>query len=220
MNKKLINYLGLTGIISLLSYTTAVLVAPRAYPGYDWMSQAVSDLSAIGAPSRNLWAQLATPYDVCGIVCATCVCIFVSEHDAFSKLFRRGIYLFGLMNWVSSIGYGMFPLSEAGTGTGAFQDVMHVYVVTTLVVVLSIVSLSLLIVAGWKEKSVRNIGLWAAVALAMMFVGAIGKGIVPRQYFGIVERFSVFAAVGFNAVLGVHLSRGFTQSHKRSAGVS
>lgn len=29
--------------------------------------------------------------------------------------------------------------------------------------------------------------------------------IVPKEYFGIVERFSVFAATGFNAVLGVHL---------------
>ena len=34
-------------------------------------------------------------------------------------------------------------------------------------------------------------------------------GIVPPQYFGIVERFSVFVAVGFNAVLGWYLFNGF-----------
>jgi len=39
--------------------------------------------------------------------------------------------------------------------------------------------------------------------------GAAGKGAVPPQYFGIVERFSVFAAVGFNAVCGIYLFRGF-----------
>ena len=43
----------------------------------------------------------------------------------------------------------------------------------------------------------------------LMMVGSIGTGIVPPQYFGIVERFSVFAAVGFNAVLGWYLFNGF-----------
>lgn len=28
---------------------------------------------------------------------------------------------------------------------------------------------------------------------------------VPKAYFGVVERFSVFADTGFNAVLGIHL---------------
>ena len=36
-----------------------------------------------------------------------------------------------------------------------------------------------------------------------------GTGIAPPQVFGIVERFSVFAAVGFNAVLGLYLFHGF-----------
>jgi len=36
-----------------------VIFAPFAYPGYDWMSQAVSDLSATNAPSHALWHQLS-----------------------------------------------------------------------------------------------------------------------------------------------------------------
>ncbi len=39
----------------------------------------------------------------------------------------------------------------------------------------------------------------------MMLVGAMGMKIVPAEYFGVVERFSVFAATGFNAALGLHL---------------
>lgn len=41
----------------------------------------------------------------------------------------------------------------------------------------------------------------------MMMVGALGMNIVPKEYFGIVERFSVFVATGFQAVLGMHLYR-------------
>ena len=85
---------------------------------------------------------------------------------------------------------------------------MHI-AVTAAVVVLSIASLVLLIVAGCREQRVRGLGVWAAVALAMMLLGSIGTGAVPPQYFGLAERFSVFAAVGFNAVLGWHLFRGF-----------
>ena len=54
MNKRLINWLGLTGLLAFISYTAAVIIAPSAFPGYNWMEQAVSDLSAETAPSRML----------------------------------------------------------------------------------------------------------------------------------------------------------------------
>ena len=83
-------------------------------------------------------------------------------------------------------------------------------VVTAAVVLLSIASLVCLIITGFRKGGIRGIGIWAAVALLMMMVGAIGQGTVPPQYFGIVERFSVFAAVGFNAVRGLYLFNGFS----------
>lgn len=55
MKKSLVQKSGLLGILSFLSYAAAVVFAPLAYPGYDWLSQAVSDLSAANAPSLALW---------------------------------------------------------------------------------------------------------------------------------------------------------------------
>ena len=49
--KSLLNYCGLLGVAAFLSYTAAVVFSPLAYSGYDWMAQAVSDLSASNAPS-------------------------------------------------------------------------------------------------------------------------------------------------------------------------
>ena len=71
MQRTLAQKLGLLGLISLASYTLAVLLAPLAYPGYQWMAQAVSDLSADTAPSRILWNQLSSLYMPCGLVCCT-----------------------------------------------------------------------------------------------------------------------------------------------------
>lgn len=120
-----------------------------------------------------------------------------------TRRLRAGVYLFAIMEWVSAIGYRMFPLSDSGYA-GAFQDMMHI-VVTALVVLLSIVSLSVIVSAGLKDKSCRFYGVCAAITLGMMIIGAMGMKIVPAQYFGVVERFSVFAATGFNAALGIHL---------------
>ena len=201
MKKPLIQKLGLLGVVSFLSYTAAVVFAPLAYPGYNWIAQAVSDLSAANAPSLAFWNQLSALYNVCEVVCVTVVCIGIQGRK--TKLLRSGIYLFAVMEWSSAVGYRMFPLSDSGYA-GAVQDVMHM-VVTALVVLLSIVSLTVIIVAGAKSKGCRSYGVCAAVALAMMLVGAMGMKIVPAEYFGVVERFSVFAATGFNAALGIHL---------------
>ena len=201
MKKTLIQKLGLLGVVSFLSYAAAVVFAPLAYPGYDWMAQAVSDLSAANAPSLALWNRLSAPYSVCEVVCATIVCIGCQKQK--SKRLRAGIYLFAIMEWISAIGYRMFPLSESGYA-GEFQDVMHM-AVTALAVLLSIVSLILIIIAGAGDTSIRSYAVCAGIALGMMLVGALGMKIVPVRYFGIVERFSVFAATGFNAALGIHL---------------
>lgn len=200
MKKSLIQILGLLGVLSFLSYTVAVVFSPLAYPGYDWLSQAVSDLSASTAPSLALWNRLSALYNVCETACVTVVCIGIQNKK---KLLRTGVYLFAIMEWISAVGYRMFPLSESGYA-GAFQDVMHM-VITGVVVALSIASLIVIIVAGFKNKEYRSYGICAAVALGMMFIGAIGIKIVPKAYFGVVERFSVFAATGFNAALGIHL---------------
>lgn len=201
--KNFLNYCGLLEIVALLSYTVAVVFSPLDYPGYNWMAQAVSDLSAANAPSLRLWNQLSSLYNISILICAMMVCAGIQGKG--SRLLRSGIYLFTAMEWISAVGFSMFPLSDSGYA-GTFQDKMHI-LSTILVVLLSIVSLAILIIAGVKRKEYRSFGVFAGIALGMMLVGALGMNIVPEEYFGVVERFSVFAAVGYNAVLGIELFR-------------
>lgn len=123
------------------------------------------------------------------------------------KNFMNYCGLLGVVALLSytAAGYSMFPLSDSGYA-GTFQNQMHI-LLTVFVVLLSIVSLILLIIAGIKDRAYRTYGIFAGIVLSMMLVGALGMNIVPKDYFGIVERFSVFAAVGYNAVLGVELFR-------------
>ena len=210
--KKLVQKLGLLGVVSFLSYALAVIFSPLAYPGYHPLAQAVSDLSAADAPSLALWNQLSAGYNACDVVCATIVCVGIQGQK--TKLLRAGIYLFVIMEWISALGYRMFPLSTSGYA-GTFQDVTHL-IVTALVVLLSIVSLSVIILAGAKSRDCRSYGICAGAALLLMLTGALGIKLVPADFFGVVERFSVFAATGFNAALGVHLFCAKPETESRS----
>ena len=90
-------------------------------------------------------------------------------------------------------------------------------IICILSFVLALVSVITVIVSlkqnAKQIKAQVRLGCWAAVALTLMMIGAIGTGIAPPQYFGIVERCSVFAATGYNAVLGWYLFKGFGQSN-------
>ena len=201
--KTLVNWLGLLGIVSFASYAAAVVFAPLAYPGYDWMSQAVSDLSAAGAPSLALWNQLSSLYGIAGITCIMMVCVEVQ--GKLNKILRLGIYVFAAMFWVSIAGYTAFPLSQYG---GTFQDTMHL-AVTAAVVALSIASLVLIMIGGYRKKSFTSLAICATVALTLMFIGAIGTGAAPPEFFGLFQRFSNLIAVnGFLAILGIYLFTG------------
>ena len=95
MKRDFINYCGLLGIVSFLSYTAAVVFSPLAYPEYNWMAQAVSDLSAANAPSFRLWNQLSSLYNVSTLICAMMVCAGIQGRG--SRILRLGIYLFTVM---------------------------------------------------------------------------------------------------------------------------
>ena len=113
-----LKYLGIFGIISLLSYTAMVVFSPLAYPGYDRLSMAVSDLSAEGAPSQALAERLNALFGPCGIVSVMAVCVAVRQCQP--KTFRLGICFFAAMEWITVVGYKIFPLSQ-GEDMAAFQ---------------------------------------------------------------------------------------------------
>lgn len=195
-----VSTLGIFGLISLLSYTAMVVFSPLAYPGYDWMRMAVSDLSAEGAPSQALAGQFNALFGPCAVVSIMAVC--VGTAGVQSRLLRTGIYLFAVMEWLCCAGYTCFPW-VAETDASNFQNRMHL-AVTVLVVVFSLAGL-ILIGIGAKKEGMNTLSLWAFAALTAMLAGPMGTALLPESVFGLFERFSTFSAVIFNAVLGMYL---------------
>ena len=196
--KKLCRIFCLSGIIGAVFYLLHDIIGALNYPGYSWMSQAVSDLTATDAPSFAIASGFSHVHGIFSVVCCLFVCVLVQNERLATKL---GIAVFTVMSFISAVGYSLFPLSSAGYD-GSTRSFIHVYVMTTLVVLLSIVSLTLMGI-GFIKGGKKALGVIAFAALALMFIGAVGSGAAPKEYFGIFERFSTYSAVFFTALLGV-----------------
>ena len=199
-NKKLINWLCLSGVISIIFYLLHDIIGAMNYSGYNWMSQAVSDLTSTDAPSFVVASGYVTVYKILNCLCCALLCILIKNED--KKTLRLGVYLFSIMNFISSIGYALFPLSSAGYD-GSMQSFIHVYILTALVVILSIISLVLIAIGSFKSKY-KLLGILAIISLVLMFIGAVGSANVSKDIFGIVERFSTYSAVVFTGILGLY----------------
>lgn len=147
--KKLINWLCLSGIVSIVFYLLHDIIGAKYYPNYNWLSQAVSDLTAKDAPSFIIANGYVTIYGIFNCLCCALISILIKNEN--SKVLRVGIYTFSIMNFISAIGYALFPLSSSGFD-GSVQSIIHVYIITTLVVLLSIISLILIAVGYLKGK--------------------------------------------------------------------
>ena len=187
------------GILSVIFYALHDIIGAQYYPGYEWTKQAVSDLTAVNAPSYVMAKSFTTIHGMFSAVCSAFLCVMVKNER---WVFRIGVYLFCLMHGISAIGYSLFPLTSSGYD-GSIQSFMHVYVVTAMVVLLSIVSLILIAIGSFKGHH-KALGVLTIIAFLCMFMGAAGSALFPKEVFGIVERFSTYSAVVFTAVLGVY----------------
>lgn len=190
------------GILSVVFYLLHDIIGAANYPGYQWTKQAVSDLTALDAPSFSIARALSGIHGIFTGICCAFLCVMLADTR---KSLKIGVFLFTAMHGVSAIGYSLFPLSGSGYD-GSVQSFIHVYIVTVLVVILSIASLTLIAVGSFRDHR-KGLGFLSLAALAGMFFGAVGSMNVPKEIFGVVERFSTYSAVVFTGVLGVYWRR-------------
>ena len=57
---------------------------------------------------------------------------------------------------------------------------------------------------GFKKENSKLYEILSIISLTAMFAGAIGSSIVPKEYFGVIERFSTYSAVILTGILGIY----------------
>src|SRR5687768_8259928 len=115
------NRLLVGGIVSMLWYVAMNIIVPMRYPGYDPVSQTISELSAIDAPSRTFWFVLSIVYSLLFI--AFGLGVWLSSNGNRKLRFVAAVILFDAV-------FGFFwpPMHQReviAAGGGTLTDTLH-----------------------------------------------------------------------------------------------
>ena len=124
------------GIAASLLYITMNIFIPFLDKGYNWVTQTVSELSAVDAPTRPLWFPLGIIYTL--LIAAFGWGVFRSADQ------KRSLRIVGILLIINGlIGLTWSPMHQRevlAAGGGTFTDIWHLVMasVTVLVMFLSI----------------------------------------------------------------------------------
>lgn len=208
MEKSFFKILFICGIISSLLYIGADIFAASIYSGYNYTSQQVSELSAIGAPTRYFWIIMSSFW-------APLVLVF-----AFGVLLesrkKRSLRITGILLIIFAIiGYlwlFVAPMNLRGTIkviNNSLTDVLHIVfaVIQVLVMVLFISFGSGNFGRVFRVYSVATIIVMLACGVIVSTqTPAIAAGL-PTPWMGLVERVSVYSPILWILVLATILYR-------------
>jgi len=179
------------GIVASALYAIINIIIPTLWPAYQVTSQTVSELSAIGAPTRFVWATLCLPYTFLMIAFA-CGVLLSSQDNKMLK--RAGILLFvyGLLGILWPFA-SMHQRTVLASGGGTISDQLHL-ALGALTEVLYL--LALYFTAYAFGKAFRIYSLFTALVLiifgVLTFLEAGGVAAnQPTPFIGIWERINI-----------------------------
>ena len=179
------------GIVEAAFFITMDFVASFwLYPGYDYTAQQVSELSAIGAPSRIFWMTMGFPHAALSFAFA----LGVRRASAGRTSLTITAVLLALFALNSFIWGWVAPMHMRGEVFSA-TDTMHI-ALTIVAVVLMVMFMTVGSASFGRGFRMFSMFTLAAMLIAGGVVGtqvpAIAQGL-PTLWMGLVERVSVYA---------------------------
>lgn len=193
------------GILSSLWYFAINIFVPITYNGYHLASQTVSELSAIGAPSRILWVLLSILYPL----------LFgafgwgVLQAKTGSRALRIAGNLIILYSIVNFYWPPMHQREVLASGAGSMTDVFHIiWAMITLILMMIIMGFGA--AALGKRFRLFTIATFIIFILFGIMIGTEAPGIqrnLPTPYIGIWERINIGAFMLWVIVFAIVLIR-------------
>ncbi|MDP4220397.1 MAG: DUF998 domain-containing protein [Bacteroidota bacterium] len=200
-------FLLICGILSTLLYIGVNVIVPLQWKEYDVASQTVSELSAVGAPTRTLWIILCAPYTILTVAFAW----GVWRSAAGNRPLRIAG---GLLLAYGSLGILWFfaPMHLRETlaaGGRTFSDTMHL-TLAAVTEVLFLLALGFAAAALGKTFRLYSI----ATVIVLLIFGTLtfieSPGVAanqPTPLIGIWERINILVFMLWVAVLSILLLR-------------
>jgi len=188
------------GILSSLLYVGTDILAGMLWEGYSFTSQPISELAAIGAPTRQLTAPLFTIYAVLLLAFGLGVRGSAGRNRALrlTAVLLIGIGLVGLA-WTP------FPM-HLGEPVSSLANTMHsIFAGVQVLLTLLAIGFGAAVYRNWfRFYSIGTI-------LTLLVAGVVGFGLAasgqPTPWFGVIERINVYGYLLWMAVLSIVLLR-------------
>ena len=196
------------GILSSLLYVGADIVAAMRYEGYSYLSQTVSELSAIGAPTRSFLTPVYLVYEV--LLIAFGAGVWKTAGSSRALRVAGGLMIAqGVVNIAAGPFSAMHTRETIAAGAGTLSDTLHI--VFTGVTVLLI----LLIVGFGASAFGKRFRLYSIVTIAALIVfgglaGLEGPKVaanLPTPWIGLTERINIYGFMLWVAALAIGLLR-------------
>lgn len=189
------------GILSALLYVSMNVSIPMRWPGYSVASQTISELSAIGAPTRPLWFAL-------GIVYTLLVAAFGWGIWTVARGSRR-LRLAGTLLVFSGL-FGLFwpPMHLRGAGF-SLTDVLHI-VWTAVTLLIMLIVMGLAAAAFGKRFRLFTIAIVPIWLVCGTLTGLASPGVaanLPTPMIGVWERINAASYQVWIIVFAIRLLR-------------
>jgi len=193
------------GIAASLFYIAMNIFFPFLDKRYNWITQTVSELSAVDAPTRPLWFPLGIVYTL--LIAAFGWGVFRSAVG------NRYLCIVGILLIINGlIGLTWSPMHQRevlAAGGGTFTDIWHLVMasVTVLVMFLSIGFGAAAFGKGFRFYSIITILVFIVFGV-LTFVEApnVDKNL-PTPYIGLWERINIAAFMAWLLVFSINLLR-------------
>jgi hypothetical protein len=195
------------GILSSLLYVAMTLLIAMQWDGYSSASQTISELSAIGAPTRSLWVWPGAAYTALVIAFGLGICQSAGRNRALHVVGRL-MLAYGALGLLWP--FAPMHLREVlAAGGGTLSDTMHIALgsVTVLVMLLAISFGAAAFGNGFRRYSIASIIVLVAFGVLTFLDAPRVSANLPTPWIGVWERINIGVFLLWIVVLATTLLR-------------
>lgn len=187
------------GILASLLYAAMLVFVPMQWNGYSSASQTVSELSAIGAPTRSLWVTLARMYTLLAIT-------FGFGVWATAGLNRRLRIAGAVLIVQGATGSFWPPMHLRGTAT-TLTDTLHIVFAMAwlLLMLLAMAFAAAALGKRFRVYSIATIGIFVVFGTLSGIDGPRISANLPTPWVGVWERINIGASLIWVVVFAITL---------------
>ena len=187
------------GILASVLYAAMLVFVPMCWAGYSSTSQTVSELSAIGAPTRSLWVSLARVYTLLAFA-------FGAGVWASAGVNRR-LRLAGAVLIAQSVAGLLWPPMHLRGATPSLTDGLHIVFAMAwlLLMLLAMAFAAAALGQRFRIYSIATLGVFVVFGTLSGIDGPRVAANLPTPWVGIWERINIGASLVWVVMLAIAL---------------